>query len=165
MKILKIKILFTIVIIFLVFDLLFTHMLSYKINLYDKFYPNLDHRIWDQYYHHSFAENVDTIDTWGPYKYKFLTNSLGFKDEKNYKINLNEYSGRRIILIGDSFTEGIGFEYKETFAGILSKKLKKFNIQILNAGIASQSPIIYLSKILYMCPERLYIHPKDYIFV
>ena len=57
---------------------------------------------------------------------------------------------KRIIIIGDSFTEGIGFEYKDTFVGLLDQKNSIKNTQILNAGVASQSPIIYFKKIKHL---------------
>ena len=61
-------------------------------------------------FHHTFSPNVNIIEDngyWG--KSKFVTNSLGFKDKINRQISLklkNEYK-KRVIFIGDSFTEGV----------------------------------------------------------
>tara|TARA_B100000989_G_scaffold286224_1_gene254670 strand:+ start:2914 stop:4050 length:1137 start_codon:yes stop_codon:yes gene_type:complete len=140
---------FTIIIIFLILDFFLTFFFISKYNFYEYFYPKLEHRISNVNYHHSFRENVDTLDHWGSFKYKFTTNSLGFKDKFNRHIINQTIQNRRIIIIGDSFTEGIGYEYKDTFVGLLDKKLQSKNIEILNAGVASQSPIIYYKKIKY----------------
>jgi len=86
----------------------------------------------------------------GGYRYKFYTNSLGFKDKSNREISKKINSKKRIIIIGDSFTEGIGFEYEDTFVGLLDKHILNQNIEILNAGVASQSPIIFFKKIKHL---------------
>ena len=139
-----------IVLITLIFDFTFTFLVISNFNFYEKFYPNLDHRISNVNYHHSFKNNVNTFDNWGGKKYKFYTNSLGFKDLSSRQIRKKSNFDKRVIIIGDSFTEGIGFEYKDTFVGLLDQKNLIKNIQILNAGVASQSPIIYFKKIKYL---------------
>ena len=50
-----------------------------------------------------------------------------------------------IAIIGDSFTEGIGMPYEDTFVGIISKKFK--NKKIANLGVSGYSPSIYFIKI------------------
>ena len=56
------------------------------------------------------------------------------------------------MFIGDSFTEGVGIKYEDTFVGLIESKLKEKNdnIEILNAGVQSYSTSIYLSKIHYL---------------
>ncbi len=146
------KILNILIIIFitLTFDFIFTYLVISKFNFYEKIYPKLEHRVSNINYHHSFSKNVDTFDYWGGKKYKFYTNSLGFKDFSNKKISKKTNLEKRIIIVGDSFTEGIGFEYEDTFVGLLDKKNIINNIEILNAGVASQSPIIYFKKIKHI---------------
>ena len=51
------------------------------------------------------------------------------------------------MLIGDSFTEGIGVRYEDTFAGLAAAALAPRGIEVLNAGVASFSPIIYLRRV------------------
>ena len=138
------------IIILIIFDFILTFFFISKFNFYENFYPKQDHRIANKNYHHSFKEEVDTFDYWGSYKYKFFTNSLGFKDKSNRKINKETNHKRRIIIIGDSFTEGIGFKYEDTFLGLLDNQMINQNIEILNAGVASQSPIIYFKKIKHL---------------
>jgi len=146
----KIGFFFKITIIVIFLDFILTFFLISRLDFYDIFYPKLDHRIANNVYHHSFKENVNTYDYWGKFRYKFITNSLGFKDRSNQHIKVNTDLNKRIIINGDSFTEGIGFEYDDTFVGLLDNYLYKKNIEILNAGVASQSPILYLKKIKYL---------------
>jgi lysophospholipase L1-like esterase len=60
---------------------------------------------------------------------------------------------QRILFIGDSFTEGIGVEFEDTFVGIIGKKLSYDSIEILNAGVSSYSPAIYYRKTKYLLEE------------
>ena len=53
-------------------------------------------------------------------------------------------------MIGDSFTEGVGIEFKNTFAGILQQRLAQNDIEVLNAAVSSYSPIIYFRKTQYL---------------
>ena len=135
-------------------DLFLTFFFFSKLNFYEKIYPKQDHRIANVNYHHSFKENVSTYDYWGKHKYKFKTNSLGFKDKTNREIRTLTNSKKRIIIIGDSFTEGIGYEYENTFVGLLSNHERNQNIEILNAGVASQSPIIYFKKMKHLIEKK-----------
>lgn len=145
---------FTILSVTILLDLIFTYFISSKFSFYEKIYPMLDHRIANVNYHHSFRENVSTYDYWGKYKYIFKTNSLGFKDSDSREIKKLTNSKKRVIIIGDSFTEGIGYEYDDTFVGLLDKNKFNESVEILNAGVASQSPIIYYKKIKYLIEEE-----------
>jgi len=141
---------FLVLSITIVLDIFFTYFFISKYNFSEKIYPKLDHRISNSNYHHTFRKNVSTYDYWGKYKYKFITNSLGFKDKTIRNIATKTSFKKRIIIIGDSFTEGIGFEHDDTFVGLLDNHKLNKNIEILNAGVASQSPIIYFKKIKYL---------------
>ncbi len=79
-------------------------------------------RVPSETYNHGFAKMADSVAVWGPFRYRMRTNSLGFKDEANRIVPL-ESDHRRVVLTGDSFTEGIGHEFGKTFAGILAKEL------------------------------------------
>lgn len=138
----------------IILDLIFTFFFFSKLNFYEKINPKLEHRIANINYHHSFKKNVSTYDYWGKFKYKFITNSLGFKDNANKEISSVSNSKKRVIIIGDSFTEGIGYEYDDTFVGLLNNHKSNKNIEILNAGVASQSPIIYYKKIKHIIEEE-----------
>lgn len=133
--------------IYLALDIVFFYFLP--IELKSKLYNNRAHRIKSFYYHHDLRAMASFYDHWGYEKYQIFTNDLGFKDKTNRKINFKD---RNILFIGDSFTEGVGIKYEDTFVGLIESKLKKRNdnIEILNAGVQSYSTSIYLSKIHYL---------------
>jgi hypothetical protein len=108
-------------------------------------------RIAHPVYDHGFAADFDGYDFWGELRYRLVTNSLGFKDASVRSIQLKPAS-RRILLIGDSFAEGIGMSFEDSFAGMLQQagQERSDKIEFLNAGVASYSPSIYYKKIKYL---------------
>jgi len=101
-------------------------------------------------YHHDLKPNVSLSGVeWGSWRYSVNTNSLGFKDREVRDVHL--LSERpRLLLIGDSFTEGVGYPFEETFAGLVSERLSLAGIDVLNAGVVSYSPAIYYKKIKHL---------------
>jgi hypothetical protein len=108
-------------------------------------------RVANPRYDHGFAANFDGYDLWGGVRYRLITNNLGFKDESVRDVPLKSAS-RRILLIGDSFAEGIGMSFEDSFAGMLYRAGQDHGekIEFLNAGVASYSPSIYYKKIAYL---------------
>jgi lysophospholipase L1-like esterase len=101
-------------------------------------------------FHHTLLPYVDFENArWGPLRHTIKTNSLGFKDNCNRNVPLvtDKY---RILFIGDSFTEGKGYEYDRTFVGLVDEEFRGQGVDILNAAVASYSPIIYLRKVAYL---------------
>lgn len=97
-------------------------------------------------FHHGFKPMVSVDDErWGPLVGSYRTNSLGFRDKEVRVIPLTS-PNRRVVLIGDSFVEGIGVPYELTFAGLAAEALAPKGIEVLNAGVASFSPIMYLRR-------------------
>ncbi len=108
------------------------------------------YRIRHDAYNHTLAPNIDFSEgRWGPIGYRMDTNSLGFKDRSARSLPLTT-ERYRILFIGDSFTEGVGIEYADTFVGIVHALLEKKEIDTLNAAAASYSPIIYLRKVQHL---------------
>lgn len=93
------------------------------------------------------------VDKWGPLKYRLCTDANGFKaschakssDDKNFDI----------AFIGDSFTEGIGLPYEETFVGVIAQNMP--TLKIANLGVSSYSPSIYLSKVKYLLDHGFFL--------
>jgi hypothetical protein len=108
-------------------------------------------RIANPVYDHGFAAGFEGHDVWGELRYRLVTNNLGFKDASARTVPLKSAS-RRVLLIGDSFAEGIGMSHEDTFAGLLQRAGQQRNdkIEFLNAGVASYSPVIYYKKIKYL---------------
>jgi len=105
-------------------------------------------RIPDPYNHHGLKPLFHSNAEWGSLNYRLFTNSLGLKDSSTRKIEKVNRQ-KRLVFIGDSFTEGIGYNYEKTFAGIISDSLKE-SYEILNAGLTSYSPILYFLKIQHI---------------
>ena len=150
-----------IILAYLTLDIIFFSLLPHDIKT--KIYNNRAHRIKSFYYHHDFRPNASFVDQWGFNKVIINTNNLGFKDSKTRDVIFKK---RNILFIGDSFTEGVGLKFEDSYVGIISKKLKKNNqdIEVLNAAVQSYSPAIYLSKI-YNILERKKIPITDIVIM
>ena len=102
-------------------------------------------------FHHTLRPNFDGYEAWGDRHYRLITNGLGFKDSATRDIALKSNT-RRIVLIGDSFTEGIGMRFEDTFAGMLAAAggQRSIKTEFLNAAVVSYSPTIYYRKIKFL---------------
>lgn len=107
-----------------------------------------DYRQKHPVFHHTLAPNVSVMARWGRDFYPLATNSLGFKDLAPREVPL-EGERFRLLLIGDSFTEGVGVVYADTFAGRLATALDG-EAEVLNAGVAATSPAIHYAKIRHL---------------
>ena len=103
-------------------------------------------------YHHDLMPNIDVVENWGGnLEKRIITNSLGFRDYQNKLVKRNS-TKERILLIGDSFIEGTGYDYEYTIGGLLQNKLGK-KYEILNSAVGSYSPSIYYKKINHFISE------------
>ena len=110
-------------------------------------------RVSSSIYHHDILPNIDQIEIWGEkIKQRLITNSIGFRDKEIRKISKINPDNKRILLIGDSFIEGSGLNYKDTLAGQLESYLGN-EYEILNSAVGSYSPSIYYKKIKYYIDE------------
>jgi len=104
-------------------------------------------------YHHTLRANFNGYDVWGPLRNRVYTNSLGFKDA-SARVVPHVSDRKRILFIGDSFTEGIGLPYEDTFVGQFAAAFP--HIEVLNAGVSSYSPSIYYEKIKHLLNSGLH---------
>ena len=110
-------------------------------------------RTFHSYYHHGLREYMNNIEPWSPtHKYTMYTNSLGFRDGE-----CDEHPARtekrRVVFLGDSFTEGVGVDFEDTFVGIIEKRLEP-HTEVLNAAVVSYGATIYYLKTKYLIEER-----------
>lgn len=106
-------------------------------------------RVADPVFDHGLRPNCAWKDRYGVYEAPYFSNSLGFRDSRIRDVPLT--SGRpRILLIGDSFTDGVGVPWEETFAGYLEQALAPRGIEVLNAGCNSYTPILSKIKIRHL---------------
>jgi lysophospholipase L1-like esterase len=101
-------------------------------------------------YDHDLAKSKSIENViWGPHRYRVYTNSLGFRDRSPREVPLIS-DQFRLVLMGDSFTQGVGLDFDQTFAGIVGEALGKKGVEVLDAGVGSYSPIIYWRKTKYL---------------
>jgi len=111
------------------------------------------YRVQHPYYHHDLIAAYDGVGAFGPIRYTVRTNSLALRDGSTREIPTRT-DAFRILLMGDSFTEGLGVDYDSTFAGLLADRYASAGIDVVNGGVVSYSPAIYWKKIEYLL-ERL----------
>ncbi len=99
-------------------------------------------------YHHGLQPNRSDSTLWGRQgdrHYPMVTNSLGFRDRSPRSIR-KQPAGQRLLILGDSFAEGVGVRFEDTFAGLLEDALAPRGIEVLNAAVVSYSPKLYYLK-------------------
>ena len=89
--------------------------------------------------------------------YDVYTDSNGFR----FSGKKNDESGKEKIAVffGDSFTYGMGLEYKKTFVGLIENKKKEY--KLLNLGVPGYSPSVFnyqLKKLLKnkLIPDKIF---------
>jgi lysophospholipase L1-like esterase len=135
-------------------DILFGHWYLYKT---DRQYYSHElsseymnrNRVANGMYHHGFVPNTSVEYSWGGNTYPLYVNSLGLLDN-HIRVVPQHTDKYRILFLGDSFTEGVGFPYDQTFVGLVSQKLSPDSYDVLNAGVQSYSPKLYLQKTKFL---------------
>lgn len=103
--------------------------------------------IENSYYHHGLRKNFQGTVSWGEEKHRLFTNDLGFKDNEN-RVVPRKADKRRALFIGDSFTEGAGLPFEQTFVGMFRKAHPE--LDVLNAGVVSYSPKLFYYRLKYL---------------
>lgn len=98
-------------------------------------------RVPDPLRHHSLQPNCASIERWGRESYELYTNNLGFRDERIRDVPLAD-SRPRILILGDSFTEGKS-AWRESYVGAIASHFPQYDF--LNGGVESYSPSNYLN--------------------
>ena len=112
----------------------------------------------DSILHHKLIPNAKARFKTSSFDTHYDINSLGLRD-REYSIGKPSYA-TRILMVGDSFTEGIGVEASETFSkvleGLLNDTGAKTKYEVINAGVGSYSP---LPEYLYLKTAGLKLNP------
>ena len=94
----------------------------------------------DRVLHHRIRPNLDVISS----GVRFTTNSLGLRD-RDYPMP-KPPGTFRILMLGDSFTEGGGLDIDDTVAKVVEAGLRRGRcgmvVDVVNAGHGSYSPIL-----------------------
>lgn len=107
-------------------------------------------RVQHPIYHHSLSPGLCTWEKWGGSRYRICTNSLGYRDAEPREVG-REPARPRVLFIGDSFTEGVGMPWENTFAGLFAARHPE--IEVLNAGVVSYAHSVYLAKVRALLEE------------
>ena len=149
--------------ILIIIDLLLSQLFLLRIlenDILNAHTESFENRIFNKDYKYTFKKQVKFKSQYEGNIYTISTNDLGFRDEDILPLDREkQYS----IIIGDSFIEGVGLEYKDTIVGMLNQNLKSDNFKFLNAGVASYSSYIYLKKIKKIISENNDLNIKDVI--
>ncbi len=133
------KILFISIFFFLLIDLILGKFI-YKKFLRKDFKDTYQDIYIKNSYDHTLKKELDVL--YGNIRYRLCTDKNGFRTFCDNK--LNDKKSYQIAILGDSFTEGVGLSYEDTFVGIFSKKI---GIEkVANLGVSSYSPSIYYLK-------------------
>jgi hypothetical protein len=112
----------------------------------------------DSVLHHKFIPRAVGHYKTTEFDVMYRINTLGLRNEE---IDRAKPAGtRRLLMLGDSFTEGDGVEFEETFSHRIQKMLDTTRLgehwTVINAGVGSYAPLL---EYLYLRHEGLALHP------
>ncbi len=132
------------------------------LNHYLGHYPQKDPLL-----HHSLVPNAKLNSSNPEFDVLYQINSYGLRDrEYSLEKPKNVY---RILMLGDSYTFGIGNNLEDTFTKILEKKLNRrspsspgegVTYEVINGGCSSYSPLL---EYLFLVYKGLALHPDKVI--
>ncbi len=112
----------------------------------------------DPILHHRFKPNATGWYKTNEFNTDYTINSLGLRD-KEYSLE-KPAATFRILMLGDSFTEGDGVHSNETFSKRLEEKLQSLpsstRYEVINAGVGSYSTLL---EYLYLKNYGLQLNP------
>ncbi len=132
---------------FLISFLMFVMLFFTGDRLLNEYYLPDAKGIENSYYHHGLRKNYQGTVSWGQEKHPLYTNDLGFKDAQ-CRIVPRKADRRRVLFIGDSFTEGAGLPFEQTFVGMFKQAFP--TVDVLNAGAVSFSPKLFYYRLKYL---------------
>ena len=142
-----IKIFLITLVVFLFFDIVFGNYIYKKFIRSSFVDQDISFGNKDKIFDHGFVKSYKTNRAgWGNIRYTFCSDPNSFRS--NCKDQFNKNKNFDLAFIGDSFTEGVGVNFENSFVGIVSSDLKK--LRIANLAVSSYSPSIYYSKINYL---------------
>jgi len=103
----------------------------------------------DPYEDHSYRPFLEYEQVWGDRTIHFHTNSLGWKDGRPGRVIVKRPDRERIVVLGDSFAEGLGYVQEQTLGGVIERTLNAAGrrCEVLNGGRSSFSPILEYQRL------------------
>jgi hypothetical protein len=124
---------------------------AWTFNRFD-LWPTRIHVVYSPVYDHDLRPSVDRTVVWAGHRYRLRTNSLGFMDASPREVPLRS-PRHRILVLGDSMTQGVGYPFEETFVGRIAAALEPEGVEVLNAAVMSYSPAVYYRKTKYLLED------------
>lgn len=117
------------------------------------------------YYTHT-PNLVDTPAN-SDFSYSLVTNSLGIRE---HEVQAKDSIKKRILVLGDSFAEGMGAPYDSTWPRVMEQLLNKANkpTEVIDAGVAGSDVfyeyVLYRDKLQHLQPDVIVvsINASDY---
>lgn len=108
----------------------------------------------------------------GDFKYHYTINSIGLREREDF---FKDSSKQKIIVLGDSYTEGAGTSYDSSYPRFIERalNLQQNKYEILNAGVSGSDPffeyMLFKEKLLQYHPQYVLINfnssdISDYIY-
>lgn len=115
-----------------------------------------------------YTPNISISNNRKEFLFERTTNSIGLAEKEIKKEKGSKY---RILAVGDSFTEGVGTRYEESWVKQMETRWEELNVQTINAGIGGSDPVyeyaLYRDKLRAYEPDLvlLTINATDVIDV
>ncbi|MDG1333362.1 MAG: hypothetical protein P8P74_13585 [Crocinitomicaceae bacterium] len=88
------------------------------------------------------------------FNFERKVNSIGISEQELKKDKGSKF---RILAIGDSFTEGVGMSYEDSWVKQMETRWKSDNVQTINAGVGGSDPVyefvLYRDKLTEFKPD------------
>lgn len=81
------------------------------------------------------------------YQIDYEINSMGFRGPEILPKSSNDNKIKRLIVIGDSITEGHGNKFTETYSYRLGENIRQHGWEVVNMGVQGASPIYYAANL------------------
>jgi hypothetical protein len=106
-------------------------------------------RVPDRFLHHAFRPFATGAVPWAGHTPIYHINSLGYRDRSSREVSRSTLEDGRVLLLGDSFVEGLGVSYALTVAHQLEQLLTDNGqaYEVLNGAVASYSPFLHYRRL------------------
>lgn len=123
-----------------------------------------DAQIYDRTvaWHHDIRPNLDTTRLWGKDRYPFRSDRHGFRTGRCAAEGTPEERDKTVFIVGDSFVEGLGLAFEDSFSGLLACALRDRGLAAHSLGTMGYSPVIHHRKIAEMV-RRLGHPPREIV--
>jgi lysophospholipase L1-like esterase len=98
-------------------------------------------------WHHEIRPNLNTTRLWGAASYPFTSDAFGSRTGRCAADDPASEKERTVFVIGDSFVEGLGLPFEQTFAGLMACAYRAHGMVARNLGTMLYSPSIYWRRV------------------